>query len=452
MKQIPKVTNKEISRLGINFMDDPANFLMTLASKFGDVLQFKLGPFKVTLLSNPSMIQEVLIGKVKQFPKSTRDTKILSKAIGQGIVTADQQTHKPLRKIAQPAFMHRRLQSYQGVFEQYALESVSELNHDETVDIATQMERLSLQITCKTLFGLSKSEFKKTSVVSDAMNELHHLLSKNFESVVNFPAWFPSPLNLRIKRTRKTIEQIIDEILHKRKSEPFVDHGDLLSSLLEATDETGNSLTNENIKDHLISYFIVGHETTSNSLMWCWYCLAKYEVEANKVYKEVINHNSGEPLSFDKFPATLAFIKEVLRLFPPVWLIGARRAQEDTNLNGYKINKGDKVFISPFVVHRLNSNFDSPECFIPTRWEQGAGNEKGSYIPFGAGHRNCIGQHFAMQEMLSVLVTYLRHARISFLDDNVNPLNINARSTLSNHDGLIMKVNKVNLKIKKYHK
>lgn len=117
------------------------------------------------------------------------------------------------------------------------------------------------------------------------MNGLHHLLSKNFESVVNFPAWFPSPLNLRIKRTGKTIEQIIDEILHKRKSEPFVDHGDLLSSLLEATDETGNSLTNENIKDHLISYFIVGHETTSNSLMWCWYCLAKYEVEANKVYK-----------------------------------------------------------------------------------------------------------------------------------------------------------------------
>ncbi|MBQ4878799.1 cytochrome P450 [Pseudoalteromonas luteoviolacea] len=108
MKQIPKVTNREISALGIKFMDDPAGFLMTFADKFGDVLQFKLGPFKVTLISNPSMIQEVLIGKVKQFPKSTRDTNILSKAIGQGIVTADQQTHKPLRKIAQsPAKLPR---------------------------------------------------------------------------------------------------------------------------------------------------------------------------------------------------------------------------------------------------------------------------------------------------------------------------------------------------------
>ncbi|AOT08778.1 cytochrome P450 [Pseudoalteromonas luteoviolacea] len=443
MKQIPKVTNKEISRLGINFMDDPANFLMTLANKFGDVLQFKLGPFKVTLISNPSMIQEVLIGKVQQFPKSTRETQILSKAIGQGIVTADQQTHKPLRKIAQPAFMHRRLQNYQDVFEQYALESVSELNHDDTVDMAAQMERLSLQITCKTLFDLSKSELKKTSAVSDAMNELHHLLSKNFESVVNFPAWFPSPLNLRIKRTRKIIEQIIDEILHKRKSEPFVDHGDLLSSLLEATDETGNSLTNENIKDHLISYFIVGHETTSNSLIWCWYCLAKYKVEASNVYKEVTNHKSGEPLSFDKFPATLAFIKEVLRLFPPVWLIGARRARENTNINGFKIKKGEKVFISPFVAHRLKSNFNKPEHFNPSRWENDPDIKKGSYIPFGAGHRNCIGQHFSMQEMLSVLVTYLKQTRIAFLDEGLEPLNINARSTLSNHDGLVMKVNKL---------
>ena len=428
--------------MGIKFMDDPAGFLMTLANKFGDVLQFKLGPFKVTLISNPCMIQEVLIGKVKQFPKSTRDTNILSKAIGQGIVTADQQTHKPLRKIAQPAFMHRRLQSYQGVFEQYALESVSTLNHGDTVDMAVEMERLSLQITCKTLFGLCKSELKKASAVSEAMNELHHLLSKNFEAVVNFPAWFPSPLNVRVKRARKIIDQIIDEILLKRRSEPFQDHGDLLSSLLEATDETGNSLTNKNIKDHLVSYFIVGHETTSNSLMWCWYCLAKYDAEANKVYKEVINHKNGEPLSFDKFPATLAFIKEVLRLFPPVWLIGARRATENTDIDGFKINKGDKVFISPFVVHRLKSNFDSPECFDPTRWENEPDIKKGSYIPFGAGHRNCIGQHFAMQEMLSVLVTYLKQTRLEFLDEQVDPQNINARSTLSNHDGMPMRINK----------
>ncbi|KZN54713.1 hypothetical protein N474_17540 [Pseudoalteromonas luteoviolacea CPMOR-2] len=441
MNKIPVVSKQEVKSLGRTFMQSPAIFLLSLAEKFGDVLQFKLGPFKVVLISNPEIIQEMLIAQVKLFPKAKRDTDILSKIVGQGIVTADQQTHKPLRKVAQPSFMHRRIVGYQTIFEKYAQDSIDKLNHGQTVNIAREMERLSLQITCKTLFGLDKEDLQRTTDVSKSISKLNALVSKNFEGFVNFPAWFPSPLNLQIKRARKVIDDIVEEIIIKRRSMPLKDHGDLLSSLMEATDDAGHSLTNENIKDHLVSFFIVGHETTSNTLLWSWYCLAKFERQAQNVYQEIIGTKSDVPLTLSNYPKTHAFIKEVLRLFPPVWLIGARKAAQNVVIGGFEFKKNDRVFISPFVVQRLESNFNKPSQFDARRWE-GADYKKGAYIPFGAGHRNCIGQHFALREILTVLVTFSRVARVEFIDKSVDPINIQAHASLSNFGGMTMKVNK----------
>ncbi|MCF2858799.1 cytochrome P450 [Pseudoalteromonas sp. SMS1] len=424
-------------------MVSPAVFLLKLAEKFGDVIQFKLGPFKVVLISNPAIIKEILIGQVKLFPKSKRDTDILSKAVGNGIVTADQQTHKLLRKVAQPSFMQRRIVNYQTIFEQYAQDCINDLNHADTINIAKEMERLSLQITCKTLFGLDKDDLKRTTEVSNAINELHALISKDFDGIINLPAWFPSPLNLRFKRARKVIDDIVEEIILNRRSMPFEDHGDLLSSFLEATDEAGHPLTNENIKDHLISYFIVGHETTSNTLLWSWYCLAKFEDQAEKVYQEVRNMKTVASINLSDYPKTHTFIKEVLRFFPPVWLIGARRVAEHVAINGYQFNKKDKVFISPFVVHRLDAHFNNASIFDASRWEDDVVSyEKGAYIPFGAGHRNCIGQHFALQEILTILVTITQSARFEFIDKSTDPIHIHARASLSNYGGMMMKINK----------
>ncbi len=447
-KVIPQMEKNFQQKAGVTFADNSPEFLLALAQEYGDIARFQFGPFKFVLISSPEMVREVLITQAKKFPKANRDVRLLSRVLGQGLVTTNGDEHKRQRRLSQPSFHHRRIASYAETISDYADVIGSELQPDQTINMAEEMEALTLYIVSKTLFDVDMEEMiERSAEIGHAIDVLQTLADKNFDKLFNLPMWIPTPDNIKNKRARKVLDSTITSIMEERREggEDGVpkDTGDLLSMLMLATDEDGSFLSDLEIRDQLLTLFIAGHETTSNALLWTWYLLSQHPTVEAKLHAELDQVLGGRLPTMDdlkSLPYTEMVLKESMRILPPVWMLNARQAIEDTTIMGYPIPKGIQVFVSPYVMHHLPQNFPDPEKFDPERFS--AENidqiDKYAWIPFGAGGRVCIGNSFAMMEAQLILATLAQ--RYKFELDPSESVRLQARITMTNKFGMKMKV------------
>lgn len=380
--------------------DAPA--LMVRAMGHGDVVRLRVLNRVLTAAFRPEHVHHVMIHNVNHYDKWTRGYLFLRKVLGDGLLTAEGETWKKHRRIANPAFQQARIASFAETFrsEASALADrwVAAARSGETVDIAEQMNGLTLRVACQTLFSLDISQHAGS--ISEAVSDL---LGGFVRSVTNpLLLQLPLPSTRRWYRALRTLDGVVRGIIARRRAEG-AEHQDLLGLLMAARDsETGEALGDEQLRDEVLTMLVAGHETTANALTWTIYRLSQHPDVAARL---------GEPGWMD------LVLKESMRLHPPAWVVTRRALQPDT-LSGMAVPRGGFVFLSPYAIHRNPAIWSDPERFDPERFlpergvcPDGSPRPKLAYLPFGAGQRKCIGEPFAMLEasvMLGVLAERFR--------------------------------------------
>jgi cytochrome P450 len=335
--------------------------------------------------------------------------------LGEGLLTSEGEFHLRQRRLAQPAFHRQRIAGYAATMVEYADRACDQWRAGETRDVAREMMRLTLAIAGKTLFDANvEGEADEIGKALTTTFDLFNTLTLPFRQLLER---LPLPASKRFLKARERLDATIYRIINERRASGE-DRGDLLSMLIAARDEEGDGsgMTDEQLRDEAMTIFLAGHETTANALTWTWYLLSQHpEIEA-RFHAEVDEVLKGALPTAEDFPRlryTEMVFAEVMRLYPPAWVIG-RRALSDHQIEGYRIPARSILLISPFVTHHDARFYPDPFRFDPERWtpEARESRQKFSYFPFGGGPRLCIGESFAWMEGALVLATIAQRFRM----------------------------------------
>ncbi|MDQ3805608.1 MAG: cytochrome P450 [Acidobacteriota bacterium] len=400
------------------FRRDPLAFLTRLAREHGDVAQFRIGPQRAFLLSHPDLVRDLLVTHHDRFHKG-RALQRAKRLLGEGLLTSEGEFHRRQRRLAQPAFHRQRVNSYGATMVEYAERASRRWRDGQTLDIAQEMMRLTLAVVGKTLFDADVES--EADEVGEALTEVMELFGYLMLPYSELLEHLPLPASRRFRRARARLDSVIYRIIEDRRR-GGADRGDLLSMLLLAVDEEGDQtgMTNEQLRDEVMTLFLAGHETTANLLSWAWYMLAQHPEVERRLHEELdAALAEGRAPSAEDAPAlryTDMIVAETMRLFPPAWTLG-RLAIADHEAAGYHIPRGSLVLASQYVCHRDPRHFPDPERFDPERFTPGAkaARPQFSYFPFGGGVRRCIGEGFAWTEATLILAALARRWRVRLL-------------------------------------
>jgi len=418
----------------------PLNFFEKMKAEQGDAARFHLFNEKFVLFSDPAVVNEFLVTKQHSFRKG-RALEGAKVFLGNSLLVSEGKEHARQRKLIQPAFHRGRIAGYAQVMAERSRHWADERRAGEEIDLAVEMNRLTLAVVGETLFG------------SDVDAEAHEIAESLTVIIDNFnrmllPFWrlwrrVPTPANRRLHEAQTRLDSTIYGLISERRKDAR-DHGDLLSMLLAAedADEPKNHLSDEEIRDQAMTLFLAGHETTANALAWTWHLLSQHEPVRVKLKAEI-----DAVLGPDRLPAledtarlpyTTAVFSEAMRLFPPVWVVG-RRALEDVTLGGYEIPARTIVLASQYLIHRDERHWPRATEFLPERWldeEAEKSRPKFAYFPFGGGARICIGEGFAWTEGVVMLAVMARRWRFEAVPGHV--VDLSPSVTLRPKHGLKM--------------
>jgi cytochrome P450 len=375
------------------------DFLGEIADRYGNVVAFTLPWRSYVFINEPSLVKDVLVTQQHAFSKSL-GTRVLRLLLGRGLLTSEDPLHLRMRRIVQPAFHRERMAEYARVMERDALEFADRLRPGEAFDAHAAMTELTLRIASETLFGSDESD--SAQAVAEALRLMMNEFPAMLTPIGALRQRLPLPNTRRFWRARHMLDEIIYALITRRRRDGS-ERADALSMLLAASEaHTGDRLSDEQIRDEIMTLFIAGHETTANLLTWTLYLLAQHPpIDA----RAAAAANAGDREYLGRV------IKEVLRLYPPAWIVGRETLGDVTLSDGSFIPAKTTVFLAPLLLHRRAKYFPDPNRFDPDRW-LAPDPPPFAYVPFGGGARRCIGEEFALREATIVLETLLR--RCSF--------------------------------------
>ena len=415
---------------------NPLRFLEEVAS-YGPVAQFRIGPQLVFLLSDPAGIEDVLITRASSFAKG-RALERAKRTLGEGLLTSEGAVHLRQRRLVQPAFHKARVAGYAEAMTRAAVATRDRWVDGASLDLSSEMNRLTLAIVSDTLFGAQVGNDSDTARVQQAITDVMEM----FDLVlVPFAEWLihlPLPRMRRYRAAQEALDDVIYGIIAARRA-AGEDRGDLLSMLLHAqdTEGAGGGMTDQQLRDEVITLFLAGHETTANALSWTWVLLARHPDVEQRLHAELDTVLEGKAPSADdvtRLPYTRAVVAESLRLYPPAWTLG-RRALEDYRWAGHDIPKDALVLMSQWIVHRDARFWPEPDRFMPERWQaESKDRPRFAYFPFGGGNRVCVGEGFAWTEAMIVLATIAGRWRLPL--DPGHPIEPHPLITLRTRHGV----------------
>ena len=398
----------------LDYTRDHLGFLTRCAREYGDVVGLRFVNVPVYLLNHPDYVEYVLVRNNRNFIKSRGERKSLG-FLGNGLLTSEDSFWRRQRRLAQPAFHRERISAYGEVMVECTGGMISGWQDGETRDVHRDMMRLTLEIVASTLFGvpLGSAEFEE---VGDVLATISQRFTGRGGVFFQVPEKVPTPGNLRFRRAVRMLDALIYRIIQDRRARGE-DVGDLLSMLLAVRDEeTGEGMTDLQLRDETMTVFLAGHETTANALSWTWLLLSGHPEVESRLQEELREVLAGRPPTVDDLPRlryTDMVVKESMRLYPPAWAFG-REALADCEIGGYHVPAGTQLIMSQWVMHRDPRYYEEPSKFRPERWggDSTEGLPKYAYFPFGGGPRLCIGQSFAKMEAVLLLATIAQQFRL----------------------------------------
>ncbi|MEI8382548.1 MAG: cytochrome P450 [Planctomycetota bacterium] len=403
----------------------------SLQRDHGDAVSFRTGPFQLFVFYHPDQVRELLVSRSKSFIRLPRVMETFAQWNGESILIVEGEQWVRQRRLVQPAFQPRRFTDYGRMIvetTQKLLDSWSpamERDGQIEVDANTAMTGLTLEVICKVMFDVDASE--ATERIANAVAVLSEVGFHEMQAAIRLPDWWPMEFYRKKRAAMKTLDDFVWGIIRQRRSEG-VDHGDLLSMLLAAVDDEGDGgkLDDRQVRNEAMTLMLAGHDTTAAALDWVWYNIARFPEVASRCRAEIDEVLTGNLPTIADVPRLKyleATIKETLRLYPPAIGVFLRQATESTTIGGYDIPRGALVGLSSFATHRDSRWFPDPERFDPERFLSPAVDQipAGAYFPFGMGPRVCIGQSFAMTEMILIAATVLQKCEMTLKNPTQDP-------------------------------
>ena len=400
---IPKVKSTSFFTGNLkSYVNDPLNFLVESQKKYGDVFKFRLAYRYLNFLYNPEYVKHILQENHRGYIKSLAYRKLMA-LLGNGLFTDEGQSWLENRRLIQPAFHNNKVQKYFEIIKLHANKMSETLDRQQEINVMSESTQVTLNIITDTLFGVVDSG-NNDEIEENLPFALKYMI-KRVTSSLNSPMWFPSKKNRKFKKVTRSLKNIIFKILEQKKKEGYSD--DLLSWLMQIQDEdTLKGMTKDQLKDEILTFYLAGHETTAVSLTWGLYYLLNNDEVLEKLQNEINTVNpsvSTEWKEINKMGYLDLVVKEILRKASPIWVLG-REAIKDDDFDEFKLKKGESVIFSPFMLHHHEDYWGNPDSFNPDRFKEEIAPN--TYLPFGAGPRQCIGNNFAIME-LKVLLTFL---------------------------------------------
>ena len=397
------------------FPFDPLAFGLAVAREFGDIAHYSLGPLHVYQLNHPDFARQILVEQPEKFHKARLIKRAFRPFAGDGLLTSDGALWKRQRRLMQPAFHHGHLVTYGAVMVEYAARMADMFRDGQRLDVDAAMSKLTLRIVVKTLFGGDVAG--EAEEVGRLMVSVLDAANQRLNSALQLPSWVPMARNLREKRALARLDEILQGLIATRRSSRE-QANDLLSALLGATDEdSGSGMSDQQLRDEMMTLFLAGHETTAMALTWTWYLISQHpDVEA-RLHAEldrVLHGRTPTAADLVQLPYTEMVVREAVRLYPPAAGF-AREPIEDVTIGGYTVPRGSLVTVNTYALHRDPRFFEEPERFNPERFAAGWEDRipRYAYLPFGGGPRVCIGNGFAMMEARLILATVARRWRLT---------------------------------------
>lgn len=365
----------------------------------GKVVSFRLGPRRLILVSDPALIEEVLVTQHKKFKKHFA-TRLLKPILGKGLLLSEGAAWLSQRRLIQPAFSRRFTAEFISIVNLHASRLAEEWERTARRELYRDMTQLTVRIAAHAFLGIEDAA--DTEEIGECLELIHADFEYRFQRSWNIPTWVPTGRNRKLHGAVTTLTALIDRMIDERCHD-VGDRHDALSLLLRAKNEQGQQMPRQLLRDEVMTLLLAGHDTTANGLTWTWSLLAQDREVLDRLKAE-LNQSTPVECAQDSGSFAHKVVKESMRLFPPVYLFG-REATCSLKLGKYSIRQGDSLVISQWVMHRDESYFASPQAFQPQRWtaEFERTLPKYAYLPFGGGPRVCIGKEVAMLEATVVL-------------------------------------------------
>ncbi len=442
---IPKTeipTTKGLPLVGSlpSLLKDPFNFVADSRRDLGDLYWLNLGLSKVVILNHPRHAQYIMRDNARNYRKGGPMWDAVRSLLGNGLVVSEGDFWLRQRRMMQPHFHRRRLAGLTDLMVsaiQDALDIWQEQSKDgREFNLASGFNKVTMKVIVRTLFGSALSQ-EEMEEVGEAMTfVLDYLISAMVTG--NLPSWMPIPGRKKYNKALEVIDDVIFRIIAQVRAGEEADNH-LLAMLLNTVDaETGEKMTDQQLRDEVTTLFLAGYETTSIALTWAFDYLNQNPDILEKVQAEVDEVLDGRTPEFADIPNltyTRMVFEETMRLRPPsYWL--PRIVVEDDEIDGHHIPAGTNVVSLTYMYHRHPEHWDNPEQFSPDRFskENKVGRHKFAFIPFGAGQRKCIGMDFAMMEGPLVLAMVAQRFKVNTISDQ--PTKPMLSSTLRPKGGL----------------
>lgn len=415
---------------------DPIGLFTRSFHEYGDVVRFRFGTLTAHLVASPAGVHHVLAENNRNYGKQTRGFAVLRYVLGDGLLTSEGEKWRTQRRLAQPAFHRHRIAGFAEAMVRAAADCASglEARRGSEVDVHQEMMRLTLRIVGETLLGHDPSG--EADQVRASVTYLLESANERASRFILLPPVLPIPSDRRVRREMALLDKVVLRIIAERRRKPG---DDLVSMLMQARDaDTGAEMTDRQLRDEAMTIFLAGHETTANALTFSFLLLARHPEALRELRAELQQALSGRPPTVEdlpRLPFTRMVVQEAMRLYPPAWII-SRSATGPDQIDGYAIPSRSIVFVCPYLVHRHPRHWKDPDDFRPRRFE--AEPARGTYLPFGGGPRQCIGNGFATMEAELVLATLLQ--RLSFELPEGREVKLQPQITLRPRGGLSMRV------------
>ncbi|WP_435412853.1 cytochrome P450 [Psychroserpens mesophilus] len=399
-KEIPTVPLHRFLKHSLEILKNPLPFHRQNFNEKGDIFRLKVGfNTDVLFIRDTAFAQYVLQKNQKNYVKSKIQTEDLVKYVGEGLLTSEGEKWKKQRKMMQPAFHKKQLENLLIGMQDTIVSEFKKIKTDQTIDVFPILNDLAFQTVVKSLFtkAARENDMERLQFITEANQKM--LVKELRQPYLGW--WFKSSgvlkkhLNLS-NEARTILKGIVED--RKTSGQRF---GDLLDMLLETRYDDGKGMSEEQLIDEILIIFTAGHETTSNALTFTFQLLAKHPDWQNQIFEEwrTLKDETNVMTRISNSKVCQQVLEESMRLYPPAYFIDRVNVAAD-DFNDMHFEAGSNLLFSVYEMHRHPELWEQPELFLPERFEDGGRQFSSQYFPFGAGPRKCIGNNFAMFEMI----------------------------------------------------
>lgn len=399
---------------------DPLGFFARAAAEYGAVVPIRMGPQTVLMVNDPALVKQVLQDKFENYRRS-KFYDVIRPILGEGIFLSEGERWLRQRRLLQPPFHGRDLI---GMTERMA-GAVSDMldrwrgpaMRREPVDMAQEMMRLTLDVVFRTLLTVRLPNVSDT--VYEALKVVLNEAEQRVWSILPMRDRLPTASNRAFRKAMAELDDIVRQVIADRRADPEAPR-DLLTILLEAFPNCDSDPAEaQELRDHVISMIIAGHETAANVLIWMWTLLSRSPDVERRMREEVAQVTAGRTPTIDdvrKLSFTANVFSEAARLYPPVWTF-SRQAMEADWLGGAPVKKGDTIMVCAYAMHRNPQHWENPEGFDPDRFDAARSEARHpfAYFPFSAGPRTCLGKRFGLIEGAVVAAMVVQRYRLELV-------------------------------------